>query len=282
MQTLDLLQLEVVFYVLLGLIGLILISLIVYVVLANRRERDRLIQAYEADRLSPRSAMKVTGQILALFRDVPGAPLQVEVDGERYGRLGEIQDPRLKRQVIELAMELIQFTGVLGAEVVGPASQEKTYSWREDLREESRSELHRIHGSEEQPASRPTPPSPASLSATPDIVEEQFLDLLSEMGQASTGVERPTLASALQQRWSSKTGEGDQPQSFVDEIEKIVQRRIQLIPALARRELHVRPSPEGTVQFVFEGQKYNSVNEIPNLTARQVIKDSIQEWDEMT
>jgi hypothetical protein len=120
------------------------------------------------------------------------------------------------------------------------------------------------------------------LPSTPETVEERFLDLLSEMGQASTGVERPTLASALQQRWSSTTGESDQPQSFVDEIEKIVQRRIQLIPALSRRELHVRPSPEGTVSFVFEGQKYNSVDEIPNLTARQVIRDSIQEWDDMT
>ncbi|MGD8623278.1 MAG: hypothetical protein PVF47_06905 [Anaerolineae bacterium] len=282
METLDLLQLEVIFYVLLGLIGLILISLIVYVVLANRRERDRLMQAYEADRLSPRSATKVTGQILALFREVPGAPLQVEIDGERYSRLSEIQDPRLKRQVVESAMELIQFTGVLGAEVDGPAPEEKTYSWREDLREESRSELQRIHGPEVQPAPRPTSPSSASLPSTPETVEERFLDLLSEMGQASTGVERPTLASALQQRWSSTTGESDQPQSFVDEIEKIVQRRIQLIPALSRRELHVRPSPEGTVSFVFEGQKYNSVDEIPNLTARQVIRDSIQEWDDMT
>jgi hypothetical protein len=277
MDLFDLQQLGVVFYVLLGLIGLILIILIVYVVLANRRERERLMQAYEADRLSPRSAMQVTGQILALIRDVPGAPLKVEIDGERYERLGEIEDPRLKRQVIESAMELIQFTGVLGLGAAAPAPEDKTYSWREDLREGSQSELQRIHKTEDQPAQQPTPSPPA-----PEQVEERFLDLLSEMGQGQAGVEKPTLTSAIQQRWGSKTAESDQPQSFVNEIERIVQRRIQLIPALARRELHVRPSPEGTVLFVFEGQIYNSVNEIPNMTARQVIRDSIQEWDDLT
>jgi hypothetical protein len=179
-------------------------------------------------------------------------------------------------------MELIQFTGVLGAGTVTPAPEIKTFSWREDLREESQSELKRIHGTGEQSAPGPMPSPSSGAQPTREHTEERFLGLLSEMGQAPAGVEKPSLASAVRQRWTSKAAESDRPQSFVDEIERIVQRRIQLIPALVRRELHVQPSPEGMVLFLFEGKQYNSVNDIPNMTARQVIRDAIKEWDDMT
>jgi hypothetical protein len=55
-----------------------------------------------------------------------------------------------------------------------------------------------------------------------------------------------------------------------------------LIPAVAGSDIHVRPGPAGSVRFVFEGQEYENLDEIPNLTARTLIRDSIQEWDETT
>jgi hypothetical protein len=72
------------------------------------------------------------------------------------------------------------------------------------------------------------------------------------------------------------------PRSFVEDIEAIVQRRIQLIPALAQKQLHVEPGPGGEVRFIFEGREYQRLDDIPNLTARDVVRDSIQEWDETT
>jgi hypothetical protein len=55
-----------------------------------------------------------------------------------------------------------------------------------------------------------------------------------------------------------------------------------MIPALAGRDLHVRPGSGGAVLFVFEGREYENLDEVPNLTAQQLIKDAIQEWDETT
>ena len=68
----------------------------------------------------------------------------------------------------------------------------------------------------------------------------------------------------------------------MEDIEDIIQRRIQLIPALAQKQLHVEPGPGGEVRFIFEGQAYQRLDDIPNLTARDVVRDAIQEWDETT
>ncbi|MCL7452865.1 MAG: hypothetical protein M8467_07425, partial [Anaerolineae bacterium] len=113
-------------------------------------------------------------------------------------------------------------------------------------------------------------------------VEEQFLNLLIEMGRAPSGNGKPSLANAIQARWAAKGKDLDPSRTFVDDIETIIQRRIQLIPALAQKQLHIEPGPGGEVRFTFEGQDYEHVDDIPNLTARDIVRDAIQEWDETT
>lgn len=276
MAGLDLEQLELIFYVLLGIIVFTLAVLITYVVVANRRERARLAEAYRVDSLAPRPALRVAGQVLALIRDEPGGPLQVEINRKRYKRFSEIGDRQLRRQVIEAAMELIQFTGVLGDGGLEPAPMEKTYHWREDVRESSQSELSRIRA--------PSSDDETDQKAAGDSadVEQQFLSLLAEMGQVHSGSGKASLANAMQVRWASRLTDQGRPHSFVEEIEAIIQRRIQWIPALARKELHIQPGPGGEIRFAFEGQEYDHLEDIPNLTARQVVRDAIEEWDETT
>jgi hypothetical protein len=263
----DLQQLRVVFLVLLGLMLLTLAILMIYLLLAGRHTRRRAGQQGSQDELDKWTQPRLpapAGQIAALYREAPGRGLQVEVGGARYERLAEIEDPHLKRQVVEAAMDLVRFTGVLGVEPIAPAPVDKTYSWREDLRAEIRAQ------------GQPTPPRPSSGD-----LEEQFLNLLSEIGPAPPA-EKVTLGAAIRQRWAAKPAQQEEPYSVVNEIETIVQRRLPLISALAGRELHVRQGADGTVRFLFEGHDYEKLDEIPNLTARQLVKDAIQEWDEMT
>ncbi len=274
MESLDVQQLESLFYVLLGVIAVVLSALIVYVVAANRRQRAKMAQAYEADRLAPRPALHVTGHVLSLVRDEMGGALEVEVDGATYRRLGDIEDPQLRRQVVGAALELIEFTGALDHDVVAPSPIEKTHSWREDLREGSKAELERIRTTPTEGQTQPRAP------VAPEEVEEQFLNLLTEMGQAPPPPERPSLVSSVRQRMTAKPTEPDQAHTVVDDIEDIVQRRVQLIPALVGRNLHVRPGPGDSVSFVFEGQEYKHLDEVPNMTAQQLIRDAIREWEE--
>jgi membrane protein implicated in regulation of membrane protease activity len=271
MENLDLQALQTLFFVLIGIICLTLVALVIYVVIANRRERARLAQTYEEAKLAPRSVLQTTGRFMSLARDVVGGPLEVEIGGTKYRSLADIQDPQLKRQVVAATMELIQFTGVLGGGVTAPAPLEKTHSWREDLREDSQVELQRIR----------TAPADQEVQPPAAEIEQRFLNLLAEMGQSPSPPGKPSIASAIRQRMA-KSADLEQRRTFVDDIEAIVQRRAPLIPALTGRELHVRPGPSGTVRFVFEGQEYENLEQVPNLTARQLVQDAIQEWDETT
>ncbi len=281
MENLDLRLLQFLIFALIGAVVLILVILVVYVITANRRERERLERSYEEAieeaKLAPRPALKVKGQVLALVREEEGDPIQVEIDNVRYKSMAEVADPNLKRQIIGAAMELIRFTGVLtmGEDDSSPLPATPE-TWREDLRRGSRSELQRIQAKPAAPESAPP------LAAQPHDVEEQFLNLLSEMGQPPATPEKPTLAKSIQQRLTPKLPTADRPRTFVDDIEDILQRRLKMIPALAERDVHVRPGSGGAVYFVFEGRKYENLDDVPNLTARQLIKDAIREWDETT
>lgn len=276
MDNLELQQLRTLFYILLGLIVILLIMLAVYVVIANRRQRAQLEKTVEEAKLAPRQIQQITGQILSLIRDEVGGAIHVEIAGAEYHSMDEVDDPNLRRQLVAAAMELIQFTGVLAAGVTEPAPVESTESWREDMRGESSAELKRIQG----PIADESVETQAPVA--PEEVEERFLNLLTEMGQAPPPAEKPGLVSAIQQTWTPKSFKSDGPRTFVDEIEAIVQRRIRLIPALAECDIHVEPGPGGSVRFMFEGQEYRNLNEVPNLTARTLIQDSIREWDETT
>ena len=273
MEPLDLQQLEGLFFALLGLVALMLAILISYVIIANRRQRDRMAAAYEADKLAPRPALKVTGQILSLVRNVAGGPLEVEIGGKTYASLADIEDLQLRRQVVGTALELIQFTGVL-EQSIAPELPGEPGSWREDLRESSQEELQRIHVGASGDGREP------STAQAPTEVEERFLNLLTELGKPPPTPEKPSVAKALRQRRLPKVPKEDGARSFVDEIDEIVQRKIHTSPALHARDLHVRLGDGGSVCFVFEGVEYEGLEDIPNLTAQQLVQDAISEWDE--
>jgi hypothetical protein len=273
-------QLEQLFYLFLGLVFVTAAVLVIYVALASRRAKASRRRGRLDDQVAIRPERLVVGQVLSLVRDEPGAALQVEVDGTKYPSLAEVKDPKLRRQIMAAAMELIQFTGVLGQKDLSPAPISKTETWREDLRQESQTELASARGAIDGTPEAPVRGQPPEVR--PVEVEEQFLGLLAEMGQTQEQSEEPTVMGTVRQRLTPKSQEPDRPRTFVDEIEEIIQRRVPLVPALVGRGMHVQSGPSGQVIFVFEGQEYENLEDVPNLTARQLIQDAIREWDETT
>ena len=266
-------QLKTFMYLVVGVIVVLMAVLIAYVMWSSRRKNARGRRA-EEDIEEAGPALSTGTQPLSLVRDTASGPLQVEIGGVRYRTLAEVQNVEIKRQIVTAAMELVRFTGVLGRNVQEPVPMDKTYHWREDLRQESQEELKQIRGAAvDQPA--------VAGLATKAAIEEQFLSMLAEMGQAQSPPEKPGIVSSIQLALKPK-GVEERPQTFVDHIEEILQRRIQAIPAFHSRELHMRADPSGAVHFQFDGQEYQSANDIPNLTARQLIADSIKEWEETT
>jgi hypothetical protein len=272
MEALSPQQLELLIYLFVGLTLLTLAALLTYVVVAMRRRQRRLgILPPDAEDLGIRPSFLTVGEVLALVRDRAGEPLQVRIKDAKYKSLAEVQDPRIRRQIVDAAMELIHFTGVLGGGEVALAPVEKTGTWREDLRQDSDAELEHARRASD---------GSSQLSPAPEEVEKRFLSLLNQMGQAPAQPEKPDLVSSVQRALKPKAGDSGAARTFVDDIDEIVQRRIGLVPALVGRGLHIRSDPSGKVLFTFEGLEYQSVEDISNLTARQVVKDAIQEWDE--
>jgi hypothetical protein len=277
MENLDLQQLEYLVYFFAALVVLVLGGLVVYVVVSvRRRSKEASAALLDIEDLVVRPSLLVVGQVLALVRDEAGGPIKVEIEGEKYASLGEIEDPKTKRQVVDSALEFIQFTGALGEGAISLVPLSETDSWREDMRQDSHAAME-----ETREPSRGAEARPAVSPATEEV-EDRFLDLLTEMGQEPASPQKPTLTSSIQRTLRPTPAQPQDPRTFVDEIEEIVQRRVQLVPALVGRGLHVRSGQGGRVIFAFEGQEYDAVDAIPNLTARQVVKDSIQEWDELT
>ena len=265
-------QLRVLLYVVVGAFVVLMALLIVYVVWSNRRKTAHL-RPVEGGSQRPGLESSTGTRPLSLVRDTAGAPLQVEIGGVRYRTMAEVADVESKRQIVVAAMELVRFTGVLGREVQEPVPMDKTYRWREDLRQESQEELKQIRSSTDD---QPDVAAPVNKSA----IEAQFLSMLAEMGQASPP-DKPGLVRSIQQSLKPK-GIEERPRTFVDTIEEILQRRVQMIPAFRDRELHMRADPTGAVRFQFDGQEYQDADDIPNLTARQLIADAIKEWEETT
>jgi hypothetical protein len=274
---LDLQQMEVLMYAAAAMALIILAALIVYVVMArrNKQNQQRFRSAARAvDEPAPSVVLSASGHVLSLVRDDLGGRLLVEIGGTRYRRLKDVQDVEMRRTIVAAATELVRFTGVLDSGPAEPVSMEQTQTWREDVRQGSQAELERAKSIPAELWAQP--------SSAPREVEQQFLDLLAEMGQAGTPPDKPNVVSAIRRRYLSRSPEPEESRTFIDDIEAIIQRRIPLIPALQGRGLHIRSGTGGRVLFAFEGQEYQDVNEIPNLTARQLVKDAIQEWDETT
>lgn len=264
-------QLQTLLIVLVVLIFVVLAGLILYIVLSSRQKTRRRRVEYGGTMSASSPALAPTGRHpITLTRNASG--LQVDISGVTYRTLTEIKDPEFRRQVILAAMDLVRFTGVLDQAAASPAPMDRTYRWREDVRQESQGELAQIQTSvSETPVARPV---------NRDNIEQEFLDLLSQMGQTPPA-EKPSLMGALERTRRPKLPE-ERPRSFVDDIEDIIQRRIRLIPAFHERELHVRADPGGAVRFDFDGTEYRDLDDIPNMTARQLIADAIKEWEETT
>jgi hypothetical protein len=282
MSQLDLQSLERLVFISVGLVIVIVVVLIVYIVVARRQEKAQQALLYDPDDIVVRPSFLVVGQVLALVRDEPGEPLQVEIDGTKYRKLADVEDPKVKRQILDAALEMIQFTGVLGREELRLAPLPETETLREDMRKSSKSELELAHSAAEGYSAPTSDKGQSKSPPAPAEVEEQFLSMLSEMGQTSPDPSSPGLVSSIQHTLQPKSTVSGQARTFVDDIEDIVQRRIQLIPALTGRGLHVKAGPGGKALFSFEGKDYQRIDDVPNLTARQLIKEAIREWDETT
>ena len=210
-------------------------------------------------------------EIMRVLRDEDTGDIIVEVEGNRYRRLTEIQDGRIGNQILETIADLIKFTGGIVRGQWAVASATPVVPTREMPPQPQVIE----------PASSPR----AVATEPPGSDEEAFLQRLREgdlqVSKTPPQEAQPSIMGYFTRRRKPQaTAEGIRARgTFIDEIEAILQRMISTAPAALGQEVHVGTGPEGGLQIQVGTQYFSSADEVPDPTIRDLIKAAVKEWE---
>jgi hypothetical protein len=196
------------------------------------------------------------GEVMRVFRDERTGRIAVEVEGQSYTHIREIQDAQVGRRVLWAIADLIRFTG-------GMAANPQAVRSLSDAPPPEPSPPPRVE----------TPPAPAALGGVPSQARRQGASVQEESG-------RYNMVDFFRRGFAPRPAEEFQaPTSFIDEIEEILQAAIQRRSAPLRVEVHVTTGPNNTLQIEVGHEKYSSPAEVPDPEVRQMIQAAVAEWE---
>jgi hypothetical protein len=182
-------------------------------------------------------------ELLRVWRDLSDGSLIVEIGGQRFASVNELQRAGLDRRFLNVVRDL---TNMLRA--AQQQSQPRPAASPRAAPEES--------------AQRP-PESELPDDVLPSMAPGT---MLRQMGRVAMGHkpepidETPSL-------------------SIPDQIEQILQRRLADLPEFGDRSIHVRPSPFGGARIEVDGQFFDGVDEVADEDVRALIQDAVHEWE---
>jgi hypothetical protein len=181
----------------------------------------------------------------------------VEVGGQRYSSIVEIQDGAVGRRVLLAVQELGEFAGPHGAWEL-PAMHRQA-----ELAE---------HRSEREPE--------------PTVEQQEFLAQLEATSPDGAIEERGSgLVEFLQQKSGRSAQEAGaasetEAKSFVDELEELLQVRMTGRPEMIGRSVHFRSTPAGDLRIEVDDREYESVEDIPDSEIVAELRATISDWEE--
>jgi hypothetical protein len=89
-------------------------------------------------------------------------------------------------------------------------------------------------------------------------------------------VEQAAFLTELRQQAPSHKPES---RTFVDEINDLVQQRLQERPALAEYRIRLTTGKDGSLRIHMGQQTFDAVGDVSDLEVRALIQDAIREWD---
>ncbi|MBN1642615.1 MAG: hypothetical protein JXA09_15375 [Anaerolineae bacterium] len=194
------------------------------------------------------------GEVMRVIRDEQTGQVMVEIGGQRYTHIRQIQDARVGRRVLWAIADLVRFTGGMATN-----PQAVRTAIASDAALQAQAAAPGPAGEQSAPlapaAAPPAPPSPpARRRGVMDYIRR--------------GLEPPEPAQAL----PSST-------AFVDEIEAILQRQIQALASPPQFPVHVQSGEDGMLQIMVGFDTYNSADDIPDAEIRALIQNAVREWE---
>lgn len=199
-------------------------------------------------------------EMMRILRVPPLGKLVVEVSGQRFEKLSEINHSKVEQRLLAAIGELITFAGgyqaLVDAGVAPPMLTPK-----------------------------PAVPAPeAPQTPDPELAARQarFLaELELQRDTLRSEVPAPSLTSlpAVPSPPISPSVKPLTDQSLADQIDAILQKHLAAEPELSNRTIRLRENPSGGLRIEIDGQFYDRPRAIPELTIQQLIKKALKEWE---
>ncbi|MBN1583750.1 MAG: hypothetical protein JXA89_23795 [Anaerolineae bacterium] len=201
------------------------------------------------------------GEVMRIIRDQQTGRILVQVDGQQYAHIREIKDAQVGRRVLWAIADLLRFTGGMAA---NPQALQNIQRPEEKLAAQPAAQREPATTTT-QAASLPLAPRKSPRPPLPEPTEEKL----------AVGKSISTFFS----RGFRPAGSSSTITSFIDQVEAILQNKIETLPTPPPRDVHVQSGPNGALEIQVGLDIYNSPGEVPDPAIRKLIQDAVAEWE---
>jgi hypothetical protein len=222
---------------------------------------------------SPASRPKEPVTMLRLLREPQTGQLFVEIGGERYGKLSDITDRDTGQLVLQLTAHLLAFTNgnIFTQEGMKNLPRPNVGNLPQPPDEEPLRGASGVSGSTGQVQSAP-----------PEVEAEFLASLRSGKISSSPRSSRPWSRETQRRREqsiSSSPSAGVPGLNLAYEINEIVKEKLNRSPLAATTRIEITNNLDGSLRIMVNNQSYSAPDDIPDETIRNLIKNSIKEWE---
>lgn len=185
-------------------------------------------------------------EVLRVLRDNLTGRLALEIAGKRYASLAEVQDSNVRQGLMTTLQDLEAFAG--GA----------------------------VSLAADAPAAIAAPAASAALTNKAARPGGAVAAAPAEYRPLPPPSMNPLKQMAVLREMAKNPP--PPPRTIIEQIDDVLQEHIIGTP-LIHRALHVRPGPRGDAIFEADGQNYKSVEDLPDVEVRDVIRAAILEWE---
>jgi hypothetical protein len=198
-------------------------------------------------RLTGGGARGSAHEVLRVLRDNLTGRLLLEIAGKRYASLDEVGEGEMRQALLMTLHDLETFAGGAPAALNVPAQQ-----------------TSELAGAASVPAVPTRAAKPAAEKATDEYrpLPPPTMNPFKQMAVLREMAKNPP----------------PPPKTITEQIDEVLQARISGTPMI-HRGLHVKPGPRGDAVFEADGQSYLSVDELPDVEVRDVIRAAVAEWE---
>ncbi len=199
-------------------------------------------------------------EMMRVLRVPPMGKLVVEVSGQRFELLSEINHAKVEQRLLAAIGELITFAGgysaLVDAGVAPPIQPTKQAA---------------VSQGESQTVD-------AELAAR----QARFLAELESQRNALRGDLPMPKITDLESAPPLPMAPPPKPvteQSLADQIDAILQKHLASDPEMAHRIIRLRENPSGGLRIEIDGHFYDRPREIPELPIQKLIKQALRDWE---